>query len=216
MAFPTTGILDNFNRADENPLATSSSGPAWSSGDIWGFFARLKLVSNQCTPIFASGVQNSQYIGSYGPDSEAYVTFATAPAGSGDNGVWLRMVTPGGNQNGYFVSYVPSASGVKAYRCDTGTLTQLGATFSQTVSNGDSLGADMVSTSLTSYYKSGAGSWSTLGSRTDGTYSAAGAVGLDMFDASAVADNFGGGTTVTGGGGPPNLLVPRAARIAYT
>ena len=56
MSFPTTGILDNFNRADESPLTSAM----WSTTPAQTLTTnKLKVVSNECQPIAATGV--SQY-----------------------------------------------------------------------------------------------------------------------------------------------------------
>lgn len=98
----------------------------------------------------------------------------------------------GTTPDGYYLSI--DSAGCSIWRADNGSPTQLGSAFAFTVSSGDSLGLSVVGSTLTAYYKSGSGSWTTLGSRTDATYSAAGNLMIIATDAGAVLDDFGGGT----------------------
>ena len=65
------------------------------------------------------------------------------------------------------------------------------------MSAGDSIGMSMVGSTITVYYKASGGSWTSLGTRTDSTYTAAGRLQLGQWlSSSGVAstiDNFGGG-----------------------
>ncbi len=110
-------------------------------------------------------------------------------------GVVARTVNLGGGTlNGYYL-FVNSTS-AKLYRIDSGTNTQLGADFTQTIATGDSFGMSLVGSTITVYFKAAAGSWTSLGTRTDATYSAAGKIGIRGADGTniSLADDFGGGT----------------------
>ena len=66
MAFPTTGILDNFNRANENPLGNGTwSGPLFTTDN------RDQLISNAVT--LTSGNCSDYWITTFGPDSHGMI-----------------------------------------------------------------------------------------------------------------------------------------------
>jgi hypothetical protein len=80
------------------------------------------------------------------------------------------------------------------YRVDDNSNTLLGSSFSQAFTDGDSIGITHVGSTITIYFKSGAGSWTSLGTRTDGTYTGAGRIAIGGFDSTSLTfDDFGGG-----------------------
>ena len=201
MPFPTTGILDAFTRADENPLANST----WS-GPIISGQPQLRLVSNQLAGP-SSGTFGESYwsAATFGADSEAY--FDTVPVYSASRiDVFLRVANPGvaSAVDGYMIVANDSTSLAQIWRYDNSVATKLGADISQTWTDGDGFGADVVGSTITVYRKS-AGSWSSLGTRTDTTYTAAGYIGAQCQNSGVRADDFGGGTVVVAGGAPSQL-----------
>ena len=179
-------MLDNFNRANEGPPPSAN----WST-DIENVGALgLKVVSNACTDnagSFSDGWWNASQ---FGPDSEVYATLATVAY----TRLNMRIQSPGTSGcDGYYLDYNPGSSFVKLFRIDNAVETQLGATEVFTVSNGESLGAEAIGSTLTAYRKSG--SWASLFFRTDSTYGGSGYLGLTGQN-SVVYDDFGGGTVV--------------------
>jgi hypothetical protein len=197
MAFPTSGVLDNFNRANENPL---SDGGKWSIGpDDFGGTNNLRVASNECfmnaTP--ANGYRNDQ---DYGPDAEAHMTLVVIPVTAAV--LYLRLVNIGaGTTDGYaiYFDYNASPDSWVPCRVDNDALSVLGATVSPGNSSvGDGLGIEMIGTTLAGYDRR-AGVWTQRFTRTDANYAAAGKIGLRLSDAGANArvDDFGGGTIAT-------------------
>ena|SRR3989338_4294409 len=190
--FPTTGILDNFNRADENPL-----GANWTTAGGDG----LRLVSNQVrnvTPNAATAIERWN-VATYGADVEIYITLATSGTVD-DLQLYWRVDTS--LHSGYVVKISDFADTIKIYEIAAGgTHTQLGATISQAVSNGDSYGISHVGSTITVYRKPAAGSWTSLGTRTDNTHAAAGYLAVGFWEAPGTTriDDFGGGTVVSAG-----------------
>lgn len=184
-SFPVNSVIDNFNRANEGPPPSASWGGIWENGSVG-----LVVTGNTCSN--ASNANGTSYWGtSFGPDVEAFVTIT---AFGSYQGVAARLAgTLGSSPNGYYVQ-AESSNVVTLFRVDGGSFVQLGASFSQTISNGDKLGISVVGTTVTAYYKAGAGAWTALGNRTDSTYSAAGKVGLRSSGTSVVLDDFGGGS----------------------
>ena len=196
MAFPTTGVLDNFNRSNEGPPPSASwSTPTGANG--------LEVVSNVC-PADTSpgwGIWNP---GTFGAASEAHCKANVAIA----DGKYLNLLVRGADTgalnttDGYYAKAHESFGGkFYIYRLDNGASTQLGATVEQTVSAGDYIGIEAIGTAIKGYYKASGGSWAEIASRTSDTYSAAGYIGLAVYFGSA--DDFGGGTVVAAATGNP-------------
>ncbi len=196
--FPITSILDNFNRANENPLANGT----WTCPMIGGF-ANLQIVSNQVDS--SGGGDGSCYwsAASFGADAEAYVTISTLP--SAPDCVTLMARTSGENSssfNGYQAVYCA----VSGANNDTFTLRRwLNASFVaiasgiQEASAGDSIGIEVIGTTVRMLYKPAAGSWTQILSTTNSEVSGSGHVGLSVNGQTARVDDFGGGT-YTGAG----------------
>ena len=198
--FPTTGELDNFNRANENPL---SNGGAWSATALRPSPSNftLKVVSNVAVSARgATGSAQSYLLATYGPDTEVHVTIATKPATTRVISLILRIVDPTLTTfDGYQITFtaIDAASDTLRYfRWDNNAATQLGSTVNQELSVGDKIGVDMISSTLAGYYKIGAGDWTAIASTTDSTYTLAGNIALEINDLVGAADDFGGGTVV--------------------
>lgn len=201
MAFPTTGVLDTFNRADENPL---SDGGNWG-GNIAGGTERLRVVTNEVThDAAATSGLGSAYRSNltYGPGSEAYVTItAKFGAAAALCILWLRAQSPGtAGVDGYALRVKEETTDDtwEIYTVTDNVFTLLGATVTQEIAVGDSVGFEAVGNVLTAYYKPAAGSWAALFSRTDtgNLYPNAGNIGLSIarLNSAVRLDGFGGGT----------------------
>lgn len=210
MAFPTTSILDSGSGTNSNPIN------GWTA-DIFGKGnTALQRTSNQITGS-SSSQMNDGWFGStnYGPDSEVYWTMNTTPGDFKTIGGFLRIQGPGASTaDAYDIEYLhvnAGGSSVTINRVDNGVDTQLGATISQDMAAGDSLGLSITGSTLQAYYKASAGSWGTLSTtRTDSTYSSAGKIGLEIELSTARVTNFGGGTIVSSTFPVPHLPPPSA------
>ena len=205
MAFPATTILDDFTGTDETPITTGWA--AFLTGDS----GPLARISNQLTDA-GGGTDTSSYYdasgGVFGPDCEVYATIATASAVAADQfKLFARIVNPTLSTMSGYELHVEKSAGTDIWRIrrrDSTTPTVLGADMNQEIASGDSVGMSVVGTTISAYYKSGAGSWTLVGSRTDSTYSAAGVTGVKTTQTVTrawKADNYGGGTISGGGGG---------------
>ena len=201
MAFPTTGILDDFNRSNAGSL-----GANWSLLESWYGAGRLGVSGNQVI-----GSQDSYPFeywnpSTFGPDCEVYVTIADTGGGSEDFYLVLRATDLGDSWDGYGMEIDkdanPDAGAI--FRIDDQAWTQLGASWSQAISDGDSIGLEASGSTITAYYykAAAAGSWADVssGGRTDETYDSAGYLAFygDGDEISWRQDNFGGGTVDTG------------------
>lgn len=198
--FPTASVLDSGTGSDANPIAGNWSGPVVSGKN------QLRRVSNQ----FANGPGDANDNGSYwnvgatsSADSEAYATIDTV-AGSGN---WVEVEariqsvgTAGADY--YAVSTHFGTGGVDFYVVTDGVYTQLGSTSALpggvSWANGDAIGIEIIGTTITAYYKASGGSWQSVSSRTDSTYSTAGHIGLSIGGATPRVSNFGGGPLAAG------------------
>ncbi len=191
--FPTVPIVDTCVRTNEGPPPSSK----WTT-DPWGYGAvGHKVLSNVCV---GSGVgdNHTKWNTSYGPNVEGYITIGTKPPDASEITINFREVYGGvGLNDGYNIQLVPAAGTdvININRNDDNTATLLGAAVSQEVSNGDSIGFSMVGTTITLYYKSGAGAWTALTTRTDSTYTLAGGISIYTDGATSTFTNFGAGTS---------------------
>jgi hypothetical protein len=204
MAFPTTGIIDNFNRGDEDPV---SDGGKWSLGpDDFGANT-LRLATNELRPTVgvtnANAYRNDQ---DYGPDTEVFTTIGVIPSTAVL--LYARLVDIGAGTTDGYACYFNFSGTDDALICrvDNDSLVGLGSAITPAApyAAGDKLGLECIGSTISAYvFQSGA--WSLLGSRTDSTYTAAGKIGVKISDTSTNArvDDFGGGTVV--GGTAPSL-----------
>jgi hypothetical protein len=194
---PSTAVLDNFNRSNEGPPPSAN----WSRGYM-NLLGQWEVSGNQATvdSLTNGAAHNYWNVGTFG-DSEVHAKITTLPT-SGSVGMTLRMVDLGGlTPDGYILGIDSDGCAIRRY--DDGTSSVL-ASFGFAVSAGDSFGLSAVGSTLTAYYKSGAGEWTALGSVTDDTYSTAGYISLATDNADVVVDDFGGGTV-------PNYFTPSDA-----
>lgn len=192
MPFPATSVLDNFNRADENPLANGN----WT-GPIENGNSQLKLATNVVTS--AAAAQGTSYWSAqqFNADQEAFCDISHKTGASGKvQAIWLRVQNP--NNASTAAAYIVIAASLdnlmQFYKLTSGhTYTHLGSDISQTMTAGDSFGARITGTTLEGWYLVAGGSWTQLGTRSDGSISGAGYIGAEVDDQSGTIDNFGGG-----------------------
>ncbi|HEY3278514.1 MAG TPA: hypothetical protein VGJ94_17995 [Syntrophorhabdaceae bacterium] len=181
--FPSTALLDGFNRAD-------TQGPP--SDDWTPQYGGLKIVNNQCMGT-GTGPWNAAYWtgATFGPESEVYATIAALPARGEEITLGLRL-SP--DLTGYLVGF-RMGTGIRIQRMDENGFVQLGRTIRITPKAGDRIGARMVGNKLTLWYDNGTG-WTDLLTVTDNRYKGTGYVGADVQGTTGAIDDFGGGTYV--------------------
>lgn len=205
-AFPTTGILDTFAGADENPITTNWSGPTLIIGGVSD--GQMRKLSQQVLIDTAAKQCDSWYdISTFGPNSECYFDVPTLPASGDIFTLYVRLASPGVNNatDGYSVDdfIIGSPNRTRIYRLDNSVATQLGADINEvTWAAGDSAGVQMIGSVITPTRRPSGGSWALFtATRSDGTYTAPGNIGMGGNEFSSVIaryDNFGGGTVAGG------------------
>ena len=200
--FPTTGVLDNFNRGNAESLGANWTAEWWFSGT-----ENLQdILSSQAADDDQFSVGGDYYnVATYGADAEVHCTINALDDENGSSYlIGLRITTPGDSTTDGYRSLLTNMAGteiVRLQRGDNTVWTTLGADINQAYSVGDGLGEDAISSTHAAHRRS-SGAWSSLGSRTDATYGGAGYLGLGTYGEGSVrllADDFGGGRVVTAG-----------------
>lgn len=180
--FPATAVLDNFNRANENPL---SDGGNWTEFLFYG--QPLQLVSNQAKGQVPPTTPASYWVPSTFTDCEVYCDVVSF----GDGGIDLILrINPADNSN-YFCTFTPT--GFTLYRSPLGSTTII-SSGTATISPGDTIGLRAIGSVISVWVKHN-GIWDVLDAETDTSVTGAGHIGLGTEDTatSSVMDNFGGG-----------------------
>lgn len=203
-AFPTTPILDNFNRADENPLDNGT----WDTSSCVPTTANKgRLVTNVAAG--QSGAHGGQWWNEtfVSNDMEVYASVPTASTiHEGGIGLVLQGVGCGNlaTRAGYEVRWKPSVSGTSAYPDDVidfGTAGNISAvqfayirTWRPFVS-GNKLGWQRLGPVDYLWIDEGSG-WELAGAAYDHGGLGSGRLGFEIFEGTTRMDDFGGGAHV--------------------
>lgn len=192
-AFPSTSILDNFNRANENPL---SGGGNWTGPVETGAGKnQLRLVSNAVTGD-TSGTSQSYWVATtFNADQEVYAALDTKFT-TGSVYFWLNLQSPGtSGVDGYFAGIFNDGSDKTGlYRVTDQSFVATVYEVTTTIADGDMWGVRNSGGTFTTYRKPSGGSWAAVSgaSGTDTTYGA-GYIGLGCDRNVESWGDFGGG-----------------------
>lgn len=190
MAFPTTPILDNFNRADE-PLNTRQNwGPL-----LQGFVNGSVLTTGFRSVSFAEAA-NAWALPIGSADQELYCTVVIRPDASGNVRLFVRTTDVNtGTENGYVGQFTRTAWSIDVFT--DGAITSTITSGSYSLQDGDSIGIAITGSTIELYHKPSAGAWTLLGSTTDTTWTNGG-IGFYVNDPAkaAVLDDVGGGSSI--------------------
>ena len=194
--FPTTGILDNFDRANESPLNNSG---AWGGNIRSASNRRMRVVSNRCANSNTGGNDSDQSYSTQfaAGNHEVYTTYITSSTDV-NRGLMLFVKISSAfppAASGYWLEWEGDGE-LRIYRLDASTSTQLGATESLTApTNNDVVGLEALNDTngTLNVYLNG----TVVATRTDTTYKGqAGYIGIGQAHDPARMDDFGGGVQV--------------------
>lgn len=186
MAFPTTGVLDSFDRAD-----SASLGASWTPQ-----FDSFKIVSNQCAVTTSDTYTAVLYGTAFANDQEVYLTLSTISTVFNYGRLWVRSSSSTDPEvASYSLSWDAEFGTITVNDVTSTVETQLGATITQSLSSGDSVGLSIIGSTITVYYKASGGSWNSLATRTDSAHSTGAYLAMEVYGKTASRfDNFGGGS----------------------
>ncbi len=185
LSFPSTGVIDAFNRAN------GAIGTSWS-----GRTSGYSIASNQLR-LNSQGEQDIYWNATtYGADQEVHVTLTTIPSNGTEMGLVLKSQSNTGVNPGLIeVLYKPVNKEVQVWTFQSAqSWVQRGGGIPVTFVNGDQFGARARANGQVEVYRNSTllGTFNVTGWP---NYSQGGYIGLFMYDSnSAVLDNFGGGT----------------------
>lgn len=191
MAFPTTPILDDFNRPDEGPppSANWSTLPAVASHVV----SALKMIGN--SPIDSCvSVWNTLY----GADVEAYFTLTTVPADLAQINLYIKYIFT--VQDGWWIAVTRNDMAGDTISGDI-----VSAPVLINLQSGDAFGIQQVGTSVSVWYKPVGGSWGLIETLTSAPFIADGSIVIESSannGGAPAVDDFGGGNYI-----PPGVVV---------
>lgn len=188
MPFPTTPIIDDFNRAN---------GAIGANYTIPTFAGSMNVSSNTVVAAAANSIAIRNTL-TY-QDVEIYGTLSTKPTDGNVALLFWRAVqtASAATMDGYVlrITAVAGASNdtIQVQSLTNGVATTIGANFTQEITNGDVVGIRMVGATVEVFING-----TSLGTRSDSTYTATGQIGIGLSATSSGAwDNFGGGTMLS-------------------
>lgn len=189
MTFPTTGILDDFTRANENPLSDSGS---WTC-PLWAGDSNMAVISDQCAAENPSNDSDAYWNLGFNAYCEAYATVIDPTAGIPY--IYACITSEGTSDVSGYMLWLQSGS-FFVDRFDDGASTEI-LSGSLTQAAGDSYGISVDTDGTIGVWQQPSdGEWSSVGSTSDDTYTS-GKIGFGWSGAGsdplAVYTSFGGG-----------------------
>lgn len=194
MGFPSTSLLDTFNRPDENPTTRFDDG--------MGGIANGQIVNHAVQHVPDVWVETFWADSRYGPDAEAWGQLETTPNQNGD-AVHLYVRASGATTmvSGYKLTWLfqgnTESDSLEIFRSDEATLTQLSIISGFHMAAGDRLGFRVVGSLLTAWHQPVNGTWTEITHASDSTYTGSGSIGFGIDNqgtAQIRISEFGGGT----------------------
>lgn len=185
---PTTPILDDFDRADENPL---SDGGKWSTRG--GASDALLVVSHLCGGASGPSTLKSEFwnAASFAANQEVYVNVPVLGASADYVRLWLRLTGAGTSlEKGYMMQWSNDANGASIFKENLrDAFTSLIQNTALRFAANDQLWFQASGTTLTIYQN--AVSVLTVN---DSTLTTGGNIALGMRNTTIRCDSFGGGS----------------------
>lgn len=198
MPFPVTTVLDNCTRANEGPPPSAN----WST-DQFGFgLPGWKIASNLLVP---NGSNAAAYwsAATFGPICGAFVQVQDLVVTGNELDLGIRLQGGVGTSavDGYAIKIVYDSAGadtIRILRYDNGAGTALGADISFALTPGDFVGITADGSTISAWHGASLDAATLLGSRTEGTYSAGGNLGIYAGNPDTKLSSFGGGSYAPG------------------
>lgn len=191
--FPTTAVLDGFNRADGGspPSPNWTTGVGYSNEEVVGHL----VVSNQLRRQSGSTAEAESHWSArqFGPDAECYITATSLGVQELTLGVRLNNIGSG-VADGYF-AVIQDGDEIRIYRSEGAVHTLLaGEVTFPDIATGSKWGIRAIGDHIELWSDSGSG-WELLLAAFDSTFTGAGYVGIHTISVSiSTLDDFGGGT----------------------
>jgi hypothetical protein len=186
MAFPTTGILDDFSPDDAHPMT------GWT--DFYNGVDALGGVGlNAADDLSVSG-----WTTTFTADTiEGYVTITTKT--TTDNKMVGILFNNGvtGDRYDLYIQYVAGVEKAQVFKYINGVYDSTVADITTTINNGDSFGMSVIGTLIKVYRKPSGGSWGQIGTTYTATALSLNQLALEIDGTTLRADDFGGGTALS-------------------
>ena len=195
---PATGLLDQFERPNEDPLSQSG---AWSETPLFGTGQTLEVLGsaagqNEGEVVAADSFRADEVVG----DAEVHARIANVPNNNQWFYLYLHLQDAGAaGVDGYRAAWFHwiSTDGLYIQKIIDGVATTIAGPLAVDPANGDTLLLRRFGL-LLELWRKNAGNWTKLLSTLDGSYTS-GRIGLGMDDDDGKWDDFGGGAL----GAPP-------------
>lgn len=211
VSFPTTPILDDFNRPDEGPPPSTDwvNGffytPAWQNDPLY----KLRVLNDECVNSGSeAGAGGVYHADTYGPNIEVYFEVGDFDSGGGNYVVYWSLQDPDVNDNYYSILFPCTV-----HDPGDGPRVEIGILFWKRISGvqsgtttfhpgvdiypGDWLGARHSGGTISVYYKPTGGVWSFIMSSPETNILSPGYLAVEFYGNIAVSpekiDNLGGG-----------------------
>ena len=195
---PATGFLDQFQRANEDPLSQDG---AWSSTSPFGAGETLEVLGNAAGQNEAESIQaNSFRMDEIVGDAEVHARIAAGPDNNQNLYLYLHLQEAGtAGVDGYSARWFHwiATDGLYIQKITNGVATTIAGPIALDPATGDILLLRRFGLALELWRKN-AGTWTKLLSTIDESYTS-GSLGLGIDDEAGRWDDFGGGAL----GAPP-------------
>jgi hypothetical protein len=199
--FPTTPILDNFNRADEDPIAGIWSDDLFGTGIVG-----CEVDTNQLVKSGTGDTDAGCWVNEMFPaDQEVYVTLPNASS-HGDNTSFYLYVclhnTPGTvDVDGYALQFRKRAADtdvISLHKMTGSSVSQVGSNIDQEVLDNEEIGFSIAADGTLTAWHDGGGGWTSIGTESGTSYNCNNTqVGLRVSVGNHIVDDVGGGSATT-------------------
>lgn len=191
MFWPLSALLDDFNRANENPLSNAGK---WSKNGNSG--ASLQVISNRVGDTATNATGAFWNNASYGPNAEAWMTVPIVPTGTGFVGLLLNLAGAAGSGtwSGYFFAWIPGTPAAFVLQEANNPAVNQIAFAAGSLNAGDKMLVRYKDGVLYGYrYDVSAGTWSLVVRAQTTVYQRSGFIGIRKSGSVWRGDDFGGG-----------------------